>query len=297
MRRVQTDACPGRDSDLQRSREHPAARPRDPRPGSVARGAGRGRREPGRHGPARGRRRRERAASRGCWPAPASSASARPTWPASATGSSTATTGSSPWTATARTRRATSRRCSTPRARATSWSARATCPAAGSATGRPTVARSPRSRTSTPARCSGSRCGTAPPAIARYARRGARGGGPLRRPLLRLLVPRGDAVRVQRAGFRIAEVPIVFQDRTAGASKISRREIYRAAWHVLVTAWRREGRRCTSCGLTSASGGAKGALLARSGQLSEGRREADRGAPEDRGERAGMGCRDAARVR
>jgi len=49
-------------------------------------------------------------------------------------------------------------------------------------------------------------------------------------------------VRVQRAGFRIAEVPIVFQDRTRGASKINRSEIYRAAWHVLVMAlrgWRR----------------------------------------------------------
>jgi dolichol-phosphate mannosyltransferase len=45
-------------------------------------------------------------------------------------------------------------------------------------------------------------------------------------------------VRVQRAGFRIAEVPIVFQDRTLGASKINRREIYRAAWHVLVMALR-----------------------------------------------------------
>jgi glycosyltransferase involved in cell wall biosynthesis len=42
--------------------------------------------------------------------------------------------------------------------------------------------------------------------------------------------------RVARAGFRIAEVPILFQDRTAGASKIDHREIYRAAWHVLVTA-------------------------------------------------------------
>ena len=45
-------------------------------------------------------------------------------------------------------------------------------------------------------------------------------------------------VRVQRAGFRIAEVPIVFQDRTLGASKINRSEIYRAAWHVLVMALR-----------------------------------------------------------
>ena len=45
-------------------------------------------------------------------------------------------------------------------------------------------------------------------------------------------------VRVHRAGFRIAEVPIVFQDRTLGASKINRSEIYRAAWHVLVMALR-----------------------------------------------------------
>lgn len=44
--------------------------------------------------------------------------------------------------------------------------------------------------------------------------------------------------RAHCAGFRMAEVPILFQDRTAGASKISQREIYRAAWHVLATAWR-----------------------------------------------------------
>jgi dolichol-phosphate mannosyltransferase len=49
--------------------------------------------------------------------------------------------------------------------------------------------------------------------------------------------------RVARAGFRITEVPILFQDRTAGASKIDHREIYRAAWHVLVTALSRRGRR------------------------------------------------------
>ena len=42
--------------------------------------------------------------------------------------------------------------------------------------------------------------------------------------------------RVHRAGFKIAEVPIVFEDRIRGTSKISRSEIYRAAWHVLVTA-------------------------------------------------------------
>ncbi len=44
--------------------------------------------------------------------------------------------------------------------------------------------------------------------------------------------------RVHRCGFRIGEVPIVFEDRLAGASKINQSEIYRAAWHVLATAVR-----------------------------------------------------------
>jgi dolichol-phosphate mannosyltransferase len=44
--------------------------------------------------------------------------------------------------------------------------------------------------------------------------------------------------RVHRAGFRIGEVPIVFEQRRAGASKIDSSEIYLAAWHVLVTALR-----------------------------------------------------------
>ena len=39
--------------------------------------------------------------------------------------------------------------------------------------------------------------------------------------------------RVQRAGFSIGEVPILFVQRTAGVSKIDSSEIYRAAWHVL----------------------------------------------------------------
>lgn len=42
--------------------------------------------------------------------------------------------------------------------------------------------------------------------------------------------------RVHHCGFRIAEVPILFEQRTHGVSKIDEREIYRAAWHVLVTA-------------------------------------------------------------
>jgi dolichol-phosphate mannosyltransferase len=49
--------------------------------------------------------------------------------------------------------------------------------------------------------------------------------------------------RVHRHGFRIAEIPIVFEDRTRGDSKIDSSEIYRAAWHVLVTALRRRPRR------------------------------------------------------
>ena len=44
--------------------------------------------------------------------------------------------------------------------------------------------------------------------------------------------------RVHLAGFRIGEVPIVFVDRQRGASKISHREIYLAAFHVLATALR-----------------------------------------------------------
>ncbi len=46
------------------------------------------------------------------------------------------------------------------------------------------------------------------------------------------------AMRVPRAGFRITEVPIIFEDRTLGASKINHSEIYLAAWHVLVSAIR-----------------------------------------------------------
>ena len=39
--------------------------------------------------------------------------------------------------------------------------------------------------------------------------------------------------RVHAHGFRIAEVPIVFEGRRLGSSKIDRKEIFRAAWHVL----------------------------------------------------------------
>jgi dolichol-phosphate mannosyltransferase len=44
--------------------------------------------------------------------------------------------------------------------------------------------------------------------------------------------------RVHRAGFRIAEVPIVFHNRSLGRSKIDRVEIFKAAWNVLATAFR-----------------------------------------------------------
>ncbi|MCH2186898.1 polyprenol monophosphomannose synthase [Myxococcota bacterium] len=46
------------------------------------------------------------------------------------------------------------------------------------------------------------------------------------------------AWKVARAGFSIAEVPIVFEQRKAGSSKIESREIYLAAWKVLMTALR-----------------------------------------------------------
>ncbi len=42
--------------------------------------------------------------------------------------------------------------------------------------------------------------------------------------------------RVHRSGFRIAEVPIVFRNRSLGRSKIDRVEIFKAAWNVLATA-------------------------------------------------------------
>lgn len=44
---------------------------------------------------------------------------------------------------------------------------------------------------------------------------------------------------VERGGWRVAEVPIVFEDRIAGTSKISRQEIFKA----LATVWRMAGRR------------------------------------------------------
>jgi dolichol-phosphate mannosyltransferase len=48
--------------------------------------------------------------------------------------------------------------------------------------------------------------------------------------------------RVHHAGFRIREIPIVFEDRRLGSSKIDQVEIFRAARHVLITAFRRPDR-------------------------------------------------------
>jgi dolichol-phosphate mannosyltransferase len=46
------------------------------------------------------------------------------------------------------------------------------------------------------------------------------------------------AWRVSKSGFQIAEIPIVFEQRIAGDSKIDSSEIYFAAWRVLMTALR-----------------------------------------------------------
>lgn len=45
--------------------------------------------------------------------------------------------------------------------------------------------------------------------------------------------------RVHHAGFRIREIPIIFESRRHGNSKIDPREIHRAAFHVLRTTFRR----------------------------------------------------------
>jgi len=44
---------------------------------------------------------------------------------------------------------------------------------------------------------------------------------------------------VQRAGFSVGEVPIIFEDRKQGVSKISQQEIKKALYTVLRLAWRR----------------------------------------------------------
>ena len=49
--------------------------------------------------------------------------------------------------------------------------------------------------------------------------------------------------RCQRVGWRVGEVPIVFENRQRGASKISRSEIFRAQQTVLRLGWERLGGR------------------------------------------------------
>jgi hypothetical protein len=51
------------------------------------------------------------------------------------------------------------------------------------------------------------------------------------------------AYRAWRRGFSVAEVPITFEDRRAGASKLSRRIVFEALWHVLVWGVRDRGLR------------------------------------------------------
>lgn len=57
---------------------------------------------------------------------------------------------------------------------------------------------------------------------------------------------------VQQAGFRVGEVPIVFEDRRRGASKISRQEIVRALYTVLRLTARRVFRRAAHAALPPA---------------------------------------------
>ena len=47
------------------------------------------------------------------------------------------------------------------------------------------------------------------------------------------------AWKVSRHGYSVGEIPIVFEQRNAGVSKIDSSEIYLAAWYVLLTALRR----------------------------------------------------------
>ena len=63
--------------------------------------------------------------------------------------------------------------------------------------------------------------------------RRARGDRPRRRARRGLRVPdRDDVPRPRCSGFRVVEVPIVFTDRVAGGSKMSRRIVAEAAWRV-----------------------------------------------------------------
>jgi dolichol-phosphate mannosyltransferase len=62
--------------------------------------------------------------------------------------------------------------------------------------------------------------------------------------------------RAQRAGFRVREIPIVFQDRTAGRSKMSARIAAEAIWLVPRLRTQAPGRPTRSPGLTTPVAGA-----------------------------------------
>src|SRR5574341_1059351 len=53
---------------------------------------------------------------------------------------------------------------------------------------------------------------------------------------------------VQRAGYRVGEVPIIFEDRKEGKSKISQQEIIKALYTVMRLFWRRLFRRAAQPG-------------------------------------------------
>ena len=118
------------------------------------------------------------------------------------------------------------------RAAPTSCSARATCPAAGSATGGRCAGRS--AAAAAPTRGSSSGVARARPdrRLQVLPPRGARGDRPRR------VRSRGYAFQVEltyraiQLGFDVVEVPIVFRDRSAGSSKMSRSIVLEAIWRV-----------------------------------------------------------------
>ena len=59
--------------------------------------------------------------------------------------------------------------------------------------------------------------------------------------------------KCQQRGYRIAEVPILFEDRQQGASKISRQEIFKAMYTVLRLRWEKEFKRPFPLGESEAS--------------------------------------------
>ena len=173
--------------------------------------------------------------SRSCG-APESSVSAPPTWRASAGDSTTATDASSPWTAMGATIPATSRPCSRLLENFDMVIGSRYVPGGG-------IVNWPRHRR----------------ALSAFANFYARvllrlpahdctsGFRVYSREVLETVDPfairssgysflEEMAWRVARCGFRIGEVPIVFEQRTLGISKIDSSEIYLAAWRVLALA-------------------------------------------------------------